>query len=115
MLTDTELAAIEARANAAAPGEWEASRHARNMHQISDVTGIIADISTWKTGMAGDDKETTANADFIAHARTDVPALVKELRELRAWAATVTHADGCAAEFECDPLCDCHIARKPKC
>jgi hypothetical protein len=79
-MTEAELAAIEARANAAAKGPW------------------VVHVG-WQVGPAGRPPLATAhqrvvngrplyspaiNAQFIAHAREDVPALVAEVRLLRA-------------------------------
>ncbi len=74
-MTDLDLDAIEARANAAAPGPpwgWAVSDDRRWV----DVTArghdrVIA--TTYDDDLAA----------FIAHARTDVPALVAEVRRLR--------------------------------
>ena len=70
---------IEARANAATPGPWEAGCNDRHMHYVTteneefcqtygpelyDSQGFFSD----------------ADTEFIAHARTDVPALVAALR-----------------------------------
>lgn len=74
-MTDIDLDAIEARANAATPGPpwgWAVSDDRRWV----DVTArghdrVIA--TTYDDDLAA----------FIAHARTDVPALVAEIRRLR--------------------------------
>jgi len=79
-MTEAELAAIEARADSAAKGPWVVS-------------------VGWEIGPPGRPPLATAkqrvangrplyspaiNAQFIAHAREDVPALVAEVRRLRA-------------------------------
>jgi hypothetical protein len=65
-MTDDELTAIEARANAATPGPWKDNRAA---------------------GISGDGGEPViglpCNVDFVINARTDIPALVAEVRRLR--------------------------------
>lgn len=93
-MTDAELSAIEARANAATEGPWV-------NHISGDASVILAGPPKYKATdpmpkavaavhwgscdttkrMAPDDR---ANSDFIASARTDVPALVAEVRRLRA-------------------------------
>lgn len=62
-ITDAELDAIEARADAATPGPWEPSKNEPG------------DVVVW--GPREDD------ALFIACARYDVPALVRALRAAR--------------------------------
>ncbi len=60
MMSEAELAAIEARANAAQRGPWR-----------PDIDGpgmVYAGALNWQ--------DTGGNADFIAHARIDVPALI---------------------------------------
>ena len=64
-MTEEEIEAIAARAAAATPGPW---------HKEPGPDGYY-----WY-----DDLETQENGDFIAHARTDVPALVAALREANA-------------------------------
>ena len=67
---------IEARANAATEGPWEA------------YPGYQTDFGAWMSAAvdtAGGEylvveAERDKDADFIAHARTDVPALVEALR-----------------------------------
>ena len=71
-MTAAELDAIEQRAHAATEGPWEASAH-RTGHYLV----ICPDC-----GVRGGYER--ADAEFIAHARSDVPALVAEVRRLRA-------------------------------
>ena len=69
---------IEARANAATEGPWEAKSETPTMAgavwnlRITGKPGIRMNVTEWQHGME--------NAEFIAHARTDVPALVAALR-----------------------------------
>ena len=89
-MTDLDLDAIEARANAATDGPWgypfagknrittpvdidvtEADWGGENLREY--VLSCLADRNAWRA----------ADAEFIAHARTDVPALVAALREAR--------------------------------
>lgn len=75
MTAADRLAAIEARANAATEGPWDVASDADTYLKPTDVVGpgepgerfIICEY-------AGQD------AEFIAHARADVPALVAALR-----------------------------------
>lgn len=65
-MTHDELQAIKARAEAATPGPW------------------TFDIEDWKVVNA-ESQHASSEEDwqFIAHARTDVPALVAEVERLR--------------------------------
>ena len=110
-LRDADLSEIEARAAAATPGPWEHMsypsgteyvhmRHAsgRSGPRImgpdhSDQDGHVGahmnlyNVSAF-TALTGEteimlEREKTANAEFVAHAREDVPRLVAEVRRLR--------------------------------
>jgi cell division septum initiation protein DivIVA len=76
-----DLDAIEARANAATPGPWVQSQ--RDMWMVYRDGGGTPEIDV---GGGYDIKE---NAAFVAHARSDVPALVAEVRNLRAYVAAL--------------------------
>jgi hypothetical protein len=65
-----DLDAIEARANAASPGPWTRTD--------SYDPEINVDVCNADGNLVGPDDE-----EFIASARTDVPALVAEVRALR--------------------------------
>ena len=82
-LTDAYLDAIEQRAHAATEGPWEASAHdhAAGDVPILDRTGHYLVICP-DCGVRGGYER--ADAEFIAHARSDVPALLAEVRRLRA-------------------------------
>ncbi|OZE77191.1 hypothetical protein CH305_18310 [Rhodococcus sp. 15-649-2-2] len=71
-MTPGELAAIAARADAATVGPWEVAT-SRDVY-----SAVIAPAGGATVGM---DFESDANAEFIAHAREDVPALLAVLRE----------------------------------
>lgn len=75
-LDEAYLKEVERRSNAATPGPWTSFIEGR------DHTSGSSFIRT-----ASEDIElsgaTTADQDFIAHARQDVPLLVAELRRLR--------------------------------
>lgn len=83
-----DLGAIEARAAAATPGPWEADH---NTPFSDELVGIFATdqkryvLRVEDQCMVDDDQiARTPDAEFIAHARTDVPALVAEVRRLSA-------------------------------
>lgn len=63
-----QLAEIEARANAATDGPW-----------VLGSSGNVPDISYYGSGWAG----VTKDEKFIAHSRTDIPALIAEVRRLQ--------------------------------
>lgn len=72
------LAEIKAREQVATPGPWEekTNRHPQcNGEPWGWISGASGNI-TW-SGYVG-----KTNADFIAHARTDIPALVAEVERL---------------------------------
>ena len=70
-----DIAAIKARADKATAGPWELSPHSIGKGGwISGEHGSYTDIVI----NAGTDRALT-NADFIAHARTDIPALIAAL------------------------------------
>ena len=102
-LTAAQLDAVEARAKAATPDPWEKG--------VDDTGGPFtgwpsvvapsADISVvhragFKQEYWGDlsRQQANANADFIAAARTDIPALLRDLRAAR------EALEVCAAQFE---------------
>ena len=76
-----DLDAIGARAEAATPGPWfrvidtDVCRLADGTHPEVAVCLRTEDVGVVQSH--------EANADFIAHARADVPALVAELRAAR--------------------------------
>ena len=75
-----ELAEIEARANAATPGPWTTHVVYRVITPRAGDDGyLVADC-----GASESPDCCEGNAPFIAHARTDVPALVAEVRRLAA-------------------------------
>lgn len=65
-MSDIDLDAIRARAQAATPGPWS-TQERQNVYIPLPWGGLKAHV------------ETDANAEFIAHARTDVPALLAEV------------------------------------
>lgn len=80
-MTDLNLDAIEARANAATEGPWESLDRGDRLvawRQRDDELGIAA-----FDYVVPEPMDNADDAEFIAHARTDVPALVAEVRRLR--------------------------------
>jgi hypothetical protein len=76
-MTEDELQAIEARTNAATSQPWEACKLSEGLGYVysSGLGDVVAGSSS--AAFLLDD------AEFIAAARTDVPALVAEVRRLR--------------------------------
>jgi hypothetical protein len=74
-ITDAELDAILARANAASPAPWHVG-HYRGVGEDYDLAGPVEPVMR---GMVG----SRADAEFIAAARTDIPRLVAEVQRLR--------------------------------
>lgn len=93
---------IEARANAATEGPWEAKSETPTMAgavwnlRITGKPGIRMNVTEWQHGME--------NAEFIAHARTDVPWLLEqvELRDKALEAALNEHPIGVFHSFAGD-------------
>jgi len=77
-MTDEELQAIEQRAEAASQGPWTLFG-AGNACVYADSEGSIVASCGLCVGRPRDGR----NAEFIAHARADVPALLGEIRRLR--------------------------------
>ena len=96
-MTDEELAAIEQRCESASPGPWE---YYDNSFDGAIVSGLRAarpgERSAFNCGLiegewivGGEPNEgrleiEDPNVIFIMHARSDVPALIAEVRRLRA-------------------------------
>jgi hypothetical protein len=82
-MTEDDLKAIEARANAATPGPWAIVYDGSSDWSIGpqpDPQGLSV-AGVWKSGWSDGNPP---DAEFIASARTDVPLLVAEVRRLSA-------------------------------
>jgi len=83
MISDDELSRMEMLAHAARPGTWVSYIEGRDHSSGSDFIMVAAEDEK-----QFDDIEFTgvthADQDFIASARQDVPALIAEVRRLRA-------------------------------
>lgn len=95
-MTEEELAAIEARADAATPGPWGYERSDGSLWKITpayedeDDDGEFVTQDEVFSAQIGDLQPsgltwemTHRNGEFVAHARADVPALLAEVRLLR--------------------------------
>ena len=87
-MTQLELAEIEARANAATPGPWEVGVLRRECdhpttNQFTEERSVFPPLGeSGPVALAAEGEHE--NGAFIAHARTDVPALIAEVKRLRA-------------------------------
>lgn len=79
----SDLDAIEGRANAATPGPW----FTQPMTGEDAPAGLTA-ITDGVLGVVGSTL-APAEAEFIAHARTDIPALLRRAHELEAAQADI--------------------------
>ncbi|HEU4326263.1 MAG TPA: hypothetical protein VFS21_24195 [Roseiflexaceae bacterium] len=79
-ITEAELAAIEARVEAATPGPWVSYIEGRDVESGSSF------IMTGEEDGEGEDlymlRAPAAHQDFIAAARQDIPKLIAEVRRL---------------------------------
>lgn len=117
-VADLDLAAIEARVEASTSGPWEhltapakgdPSTKAEWMaHTLAGDDRLHVLTASGERGYAyivpavtGDGPTSAANADFIAHAREDVPTLVAEVRRLReALAEVAKHQEDMADSLD---------------
>jgi len=97
-MTEDELNAIEARCNAATPGPWRIGTGNEGDGYFDECSVLCAD-SVWRHKLdrrrvivsrgcyGGDDEafidQVRADMLHIAHSRTDIPALIAEIRRLR--------------------------------
>ena len=80
-MTEQERQAIRGRCQSSTPGPWAVDTASGGVNVISDhysdeCVGICGNAKNWQL-LKGD-------AEFIAHARQDVPALLAEVERLRA-------------------------------
>ena len=80
-MTTERLAEIEARANAATQGPWEWHPYMGSGATLAKPNHPFHELNILKT--TDDWPPVAADAEFIAAARTDVPALLAEVRRLQ--------------------------------
>jgi hypothetical protein len=133
-----DLDAIQTRADAATEGPWMSATHTGRKDGIA-LVGRTADRGTGNAVAvfaAPDVMQRKADADFTAAARIDVPALLAEVRHLRAqrdavlalcddmaggpergqsgYADDIRNALGLACTWACEPRCGaCLDPRSP--
>lgn len=94
-LTDEQLAAIEARASAATRGPWDSI--GERVYAGGASAWVVAESKMW--GLDGERDDYAADAAFVAGARADVPALLAEVRRLRAEHLTPDEAQAVRASY----------------
>lgn len=87
--TESDLEAIEARCAAASPGPWTSFVEGRDHMSGDDFIRVgesddEPDMYVSRAGAGSVRPASAADLDFIAAARQDVPALIAEVRRLRA-------------------------------
>lgn len=92
-MTEEELQAIEARAAAATPGPWilmpeTCGPDGQEVYESEDLGCICSVGDPYPRGQ----NHPQENMEFISAARSDVPALVAEVRRLRAELAALSGA-----------------------
>lgn len=75
-LSDEEIAAIRERYERTTPGPWKSYVEGREQVSGSDFI-MTGGNDIYLTGA------TTADQDFIAHARQDIPKLIREIEHLK--------------------------------
>lgn len=109
MTTTERLAEIKARAEAATEGPWE---HVRDSNEhLADCPPTYESLVTADNGYVAvldwGNTSTSPDAEFIAHARTDVPALVAALEAVLALHSRVFDMNNtptcreCADDYPC--------------
>jgi hypothetical protein len=89
-LTNEELAAIRKRAEKATPGPWVnmgvsvATAHPEYQEVSRWYNGTSNDVCSLNDGEYIVSGNAEADADFIAHARTNIPKLIAEVERLHA-------------------------------
>jgi hypothetical protein len=87
-MTDIEIKEIEDRCKLASSGPWTSLIEGRDIESASSfiMTGIAEGEDIW-SDKRGEDiyltGATTADQDFIAHARQDIPKLISEIKRLK--------------------------------
>jgi hypothetical protein len=99
-MTDAELTAIEQRAAGATPGPWRISNELtgdiRLAVRVKDFYSRL--VCTFRSKIEGE--QAYENAVFICAARSDVPALLVEVRHLQATLAEIASTSGNARHIE---------------
>jgi hypothetical protein len=110
-LSQQRRAEVRARLEATTPGEWTAVLLPPNEHHKHPVHWVKAryeDGTTEMSQVVADCPWRQSDAEFIAHARQDVPALLAEVERLQAEVAEQRrYTIGLeAAVCQCQPACE---------
>ena len=87
-MTDSEIKEIEDRCKLATPGPWKSIVEGRDIESADSfiMTGISDGEDIWSSKRGADiylTGATTADQDFIAYARQDIPKLIAEIKRLK--------------------------------
>lgn len=94
-MTENELNDIRNRASRATPGPWQTVNEGKMTSSVTQSPGGYGKaITGW-----GRVLQWNADAEFIAHARTDVPALVEQVKRLREIVLLITGTPATATDF----------------
>lgn len=96
--TGLDLDAIEARNKLATPGPWTFGEPLYGENRFI-VAALIRNVIYPATNSITHGTREVDDAAFIAHARQDVPALLAEVRHLRAVAASLRHLEEAALAY----------------
>lgn len=99
-----DLEPIKARAETATPGPWKAEGAPWRVRAVYMQAGLRH--TAWPALCDCGAQPNEANAEFIAHAREDIPALIAEVERLRADIARKNAALRCAISQLGTLLCD---------
>ena len=78
MITEEQLNEIETRVEAATPGPWMLIDRDIDWWYVETPEGLLATCNPSGEAIIG-----IEDAAFVAHARTDIPRLIEEVRRLR--------------------------------
>ncbi len=84
MLTKEELEEIAKRAEAATPGPWETHDEEANVGEAWVRRAVTFPVKSFSEKSIVGSSIDIATAEFIAHARTDIPALLAHIAGLEA-------------------------------
>jgi hypothetical protein len=90
VMTNKELEAIGWRADVATPEPWESLTYECSCHEDGQDDNYVRGPRSTN----GEVVMCERDADFVAHARSDVPALVKEVRRLQEMLAIALRPEG---------------------
>lgn len=121
-MTEEQLKEIQKRANAASPGPW--FDHYNKIWSQPECERLPDDANpvAWTDASHGDTPDRPDDTQFIAHAREDIPALIGEVRKLKALLKKLEFRGDHSEMTKCCPDCvgypkhqnDCELAEALK-